>query len=110
MQNHRPRLPRLLLTTAIGASLAGAGPPMHAQDRPLTADFPEVYRVGGLDAEDWAQFTRPGPVGFDGAGNLHVLDRGAFQVIAIDSEGELVRTVGRQGEGPGEFRRSGGLA
>lgn len=55
MQNHRPRLPHLLLTTAIGASLAGAGPPMQAQDRPLTADFPEVYRVGGLDAEDWAR-------------------------------------------------------
>ena len=82
---------------------------MQAQDRPLTADFPEVYRVGGLDAEDWAQFTRPGGVGFDGAGNLHVLDRAAFQLIVVDSDGELVRTVGRQGEGPGEFQRPGAL-
>lgn len=109
MQTHRPCLTHLLFTTAIGASLAGAGPFLQAQDRPLTADFPEVYRVGGLDAEDWAQFTRPGAVGFDGAGNLHILDREAFQVIVIDADGELVRTAGRQGEGPGEFQRPGDL-
>ncbi|MCY4573609.1 MAG: 6-bladed beta-propeller [Gemmatimonadetes bacterium] len=78
---------------------------MQAQDRPLTADFPEVYRVGGLVAEDWAQFTRPGPMGFDGSGNLYILDRAAYQVIVVDRNGELVRTVGREGEGPGEFQR-----
>ena len=82
---------------------------MQAQDRPLTADFPEVYRVGGLVAEDWAQFTRPGPMGFDESGNLYVLDRAAYQVIVVDLNGHLVRTVGREGEGPGEFQRPNDL-
>ena len=94
-----------LAATAVGALLAGASSLTQAQDRPLTADFPEVYRVGGLDAEPWAQFTGSGPMGFDESGNLYILDRAAFQVIVVDRNGELVRTVGRQGEGPGEFQR-----
>ena len=84
------------------ASIAAAAP-LTAQDRPLTADFPEVYRAGGLNAPDWAQFSGGGPVGFDGAGNLYILDPGASQVVAIDARGQLVRTIGRSGEGPGEF-------
>lgn len=98
-----------LAATAVGTVLAGAWSPGQAQDRPLIADFAEVYRVGGLVAEDWAQFTRPGPMGFDGSGNLYVLDRAAFQVIVVDRNGQLVRTVGREGEGPGEFQRPGDL-
>ena len=74
-----------------------------AQDRPLTADFPEIYRVGGLAAPEWAQFSGRGPVGFDGSGNLYILDFGAPQVVVTDTLGRLVRTVGRAGEGPGEF-------
>ena len=74
-----------------------------AQDRPLTADFEEVYRVGGINAEEWAFFEDSVPVGFDGAGNLYLLDRQASQVVIVDPQGGLVRTLGRQGEGPGEF-------
>ena len=81
-----------------------------AQDRPLTAEFEEVYRVGGLNAPTWAQFSDPLfggvlPMGFDAVGNLHVLDPDASQVVVIDSRGDLARTVGRKGEGPGEFIR-----
>jgi len=74
-----------------------------AQDRPLTADFEEVYRVGGMNAEEWAFFADSAPTAFDGAGNLYVLDRQAGHVVIVDPQGGLVRTVGRQGEGPGEF-------
>ena len=75
-----------------------------AQDRPLSADFEEVYRAGGLSAPEWAQFVDPSRMGFDAAGNLYVLDRRASRVVVIDSGGDLVRTVGREGEGPGEFQ------
>ena len=30
--------------------------PAVAQDRPLTADMTEVYRVGGVNAREWAFF------------------------------------------------------
>ncbi|MXW16467.1 MAG: hypothetical protein F4X60_14785 [Gemmatimonadetes bacterium] len=100
-------------TALMLAGWTGLGPTAFeaaAQARPLTAEFAEVYRVGGLDAPTWAQFGDPlfggaQPMGFDGAGNLHVLDPDASQVVVIDGRGELVRTVGRKGEGPGEFIR-----
>ena len=94
-----------LAATAVGVVLAGGWSPASAQDRPLTGDFPEIYRVGGFDAEQWAQFSGRGPMRFDEAGNLYVLDRAASQVIVLDRRGELVRIVGRKGEGPGEFQR-----
>ena len=102
----RPRLPTSLQTAAgIAALTCLSAPtaPATAQDRPLTAEFPEVYRAGGVDAPDWALFTRPGPLGFDASGNLHILDAGAPHVVVIGPDGRLVRTVGREGEGPGEF-------
>lgn len=94
---------RTILVTFL-ASLAPTLSLAAAQDRPLTADFPEVYRVGGLTAPDWAQFTERGDLGFDASGNLHVLDAAAFRVVVIDPAGNLVRTVGQRGEGPGDFR------
>ena len=78
-------------------------PALHAQDRPLAWDFEEIYRVGGLDVPEWAQFTRSGDLAFDGAGNLYVLDEAARHVVKIGPDGRLVRTIGRAGEGPGEF-------
>ena len=98
---HLGRLAALMLVGWAG--LAVSGSEAAAQDRPLTGEFEEVYRVGGLNAPTWAQFGGTLPTGFDAAGNLHILDMGASQVVVIDSRGELVRTVGRKGEGPGEF-------
>ena len=80
------------------------GRDVNAQDQPLTAGFPEVYRVGGLSAPEWAQFTNPNRMGFDASGNLYLLDDGASRVVVIGSGGQLVMTVGRAGEGPGEFQ------
>ena len=112
--NHRGRstrtvpFPAPLLTVSATAFataliLITAATPATAQDRPLTADFPEVYRAGGLNAPDWAQFASRGPVSFDASGNLHILDPGNYRVVVIDPQGRFVKTIGRQGEGPGEF-------
>lgn len=94
-------------SVAVGSAVAAViavETPANAQDRPLTADFPEVYRVGGLTAPDWAQFTTRGDLGFDASGNLYVLDAEAFRVVVINPAGDLVMTVGQRGEGPGDFR------
>ena len=47
---------------------------------------------------------------FDGAANLLVLDAFNERVVVIGPDGELVRVVGRAGEGPGEFQRVKALA
>ena len=102
------RLPgglRLLAGLAL-ACLATAAQPATAQDsdRNLDAGFPEVFRAGGVNAPDWAQFTDPTAMAFDGSGNLFVLDASADGVVVIGPGGELVRTIGGAGEGPGEFQ------
>ena len=88
-----------LCATLATASHAGA------QDRPLTADFEAVYRAGGMNAPEWAFFGDSTSVSFDAAGNLYVLDRAAARVVIVNAAGGLVRTVGRQGQGPGEFNQ-----
>ena len=89
--------------------VAGIAGQAAAQDRPLGSGFEEVYRVGGVNAPEWAFFKDSEPTGFDAAGNLYVFDTQAYRVVVIDPDGGLVRTVGRRGEGPGEFNMAGRL-
>ena len=93
----------------IAATLLAA--PCMAQDQSLTVDMTEVYRVGGVTAqEEWAFFGPALQASFDGAGNLLVLDAFNKRVVVIGPDGQLVRVVGREGEGPGEFRNPRALA
>jgi hypothetical protein len=59
--------------------------------------------------------TQPGAVSFhnllpygcvdtDAEGNIYVLDGGAYLVFSFDSQGRRLKTFGRKGQGPGEFR------
>ena len=91
-------------TRAVAVLIPVLFPPLlAAQDVPLAWDFPEVWRAGGLDAPLWAQFTRRGEVAFDGSGNLHVVDGEALHIVKVGPDGSLITTIGRAGEGPGEF-------
>ncbi len=76
---------------------------LPGEDRWLEADFQEVYEVGAAVGVAWQEFGRVRNVAFDGAGNLYVLDPLAGRVIVVTPAGELLREVGRLGEGPGEF-------
>jgi len=106
---------RLRVATALAlcaiASLGGVRPTtahevveLPAEDRALSADFDEVYRIGSLDGEVWETFGDVAGVAFDGEGNLHVLDRQASRVTVVAPDGSFLREVGGPGEGPGELR------
>ena len=82
---------------------------LPAEDLPLSADFELVYRIGSAAAEsDWEQFSSIRNVGFDGAGNLYLLDGtgvgAASRVVVVDPSGQYLNHFGRSGDGPGEFR------
>lgn len=76
---------------------------LAAEDRPLDADFEEIYRLGSLDGGGWDTFGRVGSVAFDDDGNLYILDTGAVRIYVVDLQGNLVRQFIGQGQGPGEF-------
>jgi hypothetical protein len=61
-----------------------------------------VARFGS--AEGPGQLVQPGSLGVDGAGRVYVADRKPMMVKVFDSAGRLVRAIGREGAGPGEFR------
>ena len=83
---------------------------LPAEDRWLEPQFEQLYRVGSLSGEDWEQFGNIGKVAFDGAGQLYVLDSQARRIFVVGQGGELRRTLGGPGEGPGEFLDPHGLA
>lgn len=93
------------------AILAALGHPLAAQevvelpaeDLPLDASFEDIYRVGSLDGDGWDTFGRVGGVGFDGAGNLYILDTEAVRINVVDLQANLLRQFIREGQGPGEF-------
>jgi hypothetical protein len=81
------------------------------EDTPLSWQFHERVRIG--DTEDAAATffqLAPWTIASDAQGRIYALDLGDARVTVLDSAGNLVRTLGRQGGGPGEFRRPVGLA
>ena len=56
-----------------------------------------------VDGGGWDTFGSVEGLGFDGAGNLYILDTQAVRISVVDPEGNLVRHFIGEGEGPGEF-------
>ncbi len=66
-------------------------------------EFEELWRVGGDDDE--LLLGAIGRVLMDDAGNIYMLDRQLCEVQVFSSTGDYLRTLSRQGDGPGETRR-----
>jgi hypothetical protein len=111
----RKRIPRALLCLILSVSCGPNDMPppdpadLGGPDRLVTVDRTPVWTIGGIDAPTWAAFGEVTDIAFDGDGNLHVLDGSAGQVTVIDVLGELVRSYGAPGQGPGEISAPGPL-
>lgn len=70
----------------------------------------EELRIGSAMAEGPELFGQISGIGVDPDGRIHVLDRQAKELRTFDDDGTHLRTVGREGGGPGEFRDPIGLA
>lgn len=74
-------------------------------DRPLAWTREPILRLGGEEQGPEAFFrVLIDGVGADDARRLYILDAGEFQVRVFDAEGRHLRTMGREGEGPGELK------
>ena len=66
--------------------------------------FEEDLRFGGGD-EDVYVWTGSNPTTTaDPPGNIYVADTGSNRVLMFNSKGKFLKEIGRQGEGPGEYR------
>ncbi len=51
----------------------------------------------------------PREIDVDEDGNIYVLDRKAIHIKVFNSCGKFVRTIGKKGQGPGEFETPSGI-
>ncbi len=65
-----------------------------------------IRTIGGLDAEENQSFFEPSDIVQDSAGNLYILDSGNNRIQKLDPQGKFIKTIGRKGQGPGEFQGS----
>ena len=102
-----PRLLPLALLVACGdtgdGSTAGAAGTLDGPDVIVNAVTEEVFTVGSVTGDDWDTFGSVRSVHFDAQANLHIFDSQADHILVVGPDGSLIRTVGGQGEGPGEF-------
>ena len=68
-------------------------------------ELKEELSIGGPDAQGDYAFGLAQDVVVDDAGSIYVLDQRNSQVKVFDASGRYLRTIGRQGQGPGEFER-----
>ncbi len=110
---HRSRCSRraihglLALLVACGdtgdESATGAAGTLDGPDVIVDAVTEEVFTVGSIAGNDWDTFGSVRSVHFDAQANLHIFDSQADHIVVVGPDGSLIRTVGGQGEGPGEF-------
>ena len=75
--------------------------------------LPDRTQIGTIprpDDDGKGKLFSPVNVAVDRQGKVYVADPGAFCVQVYDAEGKFLRTLGRQGIGPGQFARPRGLA
>jgi hypothetical protein len=63
----------------------------------------------GAETGDSAAFAQIGSARWLKDGRIAVVDAAANRLLLFDARGKLVRTLGRRGEGPGEFRFNASL-
>lgn len=75
-----------------------------ATDVALGWTFETDFVLGGADEgpEAWSGLDTEA-LGTDAAGDIYVLDTSAKRVVVFDGDGNLVRTLGGEGGGPGEL-------
>ncbi len=106
----------LLLIAAVGSTGEWSGSvsktdgvahilnPAKPMQAPGTLKPAELWRLGGESEADEELFGFIGSVLNSKSGDVYVLDSQLSEIRIFSANGEHLRTIGRAGEGPGEFR------
>jgi len=64
-----------------------------------------IRTIGGIDVEDENYaFHFPYDLAWDSSDNIYILDEGNNRIQKFSPEGKYLATIGRHGQGPGEFQ------
>ena len=108
-------IPTLLLAAATVALVScAADAPEVASDNaaPATPEIASEVVLEGLEvviSDADVDLAIPAGIDVDAEGNVWIVDRRLAQVLVVDPEGAVLRTFGRAGGGPGEFRFPRGM-
>jgi hypothetical protein len=72
-------------------------------------DLKEDLRLGGDPSKEAYYFPKGAVLSVDSGGDILVADYGNRRVQMFDKDGVYIRTIGRQGQGPGEYMFPGGV-
>ena len=70
----------------------------------ITLDLEEELSIGNEEENNY-MFYGAYRMAVDVQGNIYVLDSGNFRIKKFDSSGKYLQTIGKKGQGPGEFER-----
>jgi len=77
--------------------------PDYPRDGVFQLDLEEDLSIGVEEGDEKYMLNEPQDIKVTDDGTIYVMDWGDTCIKAYDSEGEYLRTVGREGVGPGEF-------
>jgi hypothetical protein len=83
--------------------------PAEPTEALIEIDAVEQWRLGGETDDEDEFFGVIMQIATDDQGNIYLLDSQLHQVNIYTADGEFIRAIGREGEGPGEFRRPGNM-
>ena len=76
--------------------------PLHGE---LELELEEDLIIGGDVEDENFNFMRISALEVDDEGNIYVLDSRECRIQVFNKDGDYLQTIGRKGEGPGEFQR-----
>ncbi|MBU0741185.1 hypothetical protein KKG45_01735 [bacterium] len=104
-------LPAACVVASVAAAAPGEAPRIrNAATAPggvETWNLAETWRAGGEDDDIFFGVITDAKL--DGEGNVMLLDMQLSRIYVYDSDGERLRAIGRDGDGPGEFRQASDL-
>jgi hypothetical protein len=83
--------------------------PDKGMESAKTVELEELWRIGGDTDDEDEFFGLIAAINADDDGNIYVLDLQLAEVKVYDPDGVYLRSLGREGEGPGEFRFPSGM-
>ena len=80
--------------------------PEYPRDGIVTYQLEEELTIGADEQDENYMLNRPFSVEVAEDGTIYVLDWGDTIIKAYNNQGKFLRTIGREGQGPGEYGRN----